>query len=93
MEEGQSSESDGGAGDGRARLVHWLHVSAAFADAPSFEIDPCESHVDIIILISATIRTMRISPTSTMYNQKELARARRHHSLSKLLVDLAVRCR
>lgn len=36
MEEEQSSESDGGAGDGRARLVHWLHVSARFADAPSY---------------------------------------------------------
>ncbi|KIR55598.1 hypothetical protein I315_01471 [Cryptococcus gattii Ru294] len=92
VEEEQSSESDGGAGDGRARLVHWLHVSARFADPPSFELDRCESHVDITILISATIRTMRISPTSTMYNRKELARARRH-SFSKLLVDLAVHCR
>nr|KIR50437.1 hypothetical protein I312_00377 [Cryptococcus bacillisporus CA1280] len=36
VEEEQSSESDGGAGDGRARLVHWLHVSARFADAPSY---------------------------------------------------------
>lgn len=90
MEEEESSESDGGAGDGRARLAHLLRVSKRFADAPLSETDHCGSHVDITILISVTIRTMPISPTSTTYNRMELAKARRNHSLSELFVDLAV---
>lgn len=81
MEEEESSESDGGAGDGRARLAHLLHVSERFADAPSFEVDLCGNHADITILISATIRTIPISPTSTTYNRMGPAKARKNHSL------------